>query len=380
MSGIPESEQGRANTTKSHWVFTLNNYTEDEEKALKTAIETHRFDYLVYGYETAPTTGTPHLQGYIYARNKISFKQIKNIIPRADIRFSIVKKDPAKACYEYCTATGKWANKNGNGQPNKFIELGNIPQQGKRSDLEVFMEDIDNTKGRMNPLDIMRAHPQVTAKYPQWAKKYQALVRLEEYTPPPITLTVWQERVLEILNTYPEPRRIIWIWSPESKTGKTTFMKHVAGLFKSSYLTTDDLDKKNILYAYDSHKIIHIALARDMTPAQIQYLTSTIEGLSDQGIQMSSKYESINKLVEAHIVVTSNQPPPSEALPGRFLEFKVYPFDSDKSHDFIDHIKRFDLAPQTKPLVDLILPQKRQSELEQELERVKKIVRLNNQL
>lgn len=48
-------------TPSTRWCFTLNNYSDADETTLK-ALDVK---YIVYGYETAPTTGTPHLQGYI---------------------------------------------------------------------------------------------------------------------------------------------------------------------------------------------------------------------------------------------------------------------------------------------------------------------------
>lgn len=47
------------------WVFTLNNYTENDEKYLQ---ETLDCDYIVYGREVSPS-GTPHLQGFVYFKN-----------------------------------------------------------------------------------------------------------------------------------------------------------------------------------------------------------------------------------------------------------------------------------------------------------------------
>lgn len=50
-------------TRYSCFVFTANNYSPEQEQWLQ-----HTFSkscsYLIYGHETAPTTGTPHLQGF----------------------------------------------------------------------------------------------------------------------------------------------------------------------------------------------------------------------------------------------------------------------------------------------------------------------------
>ena len=48
-----------------NWTFTINNYTPDTETHLQTLAKEPRVTFLVYGREVAPTTGTPHLQGYI---------------------------------------------------------------------------------------------------------------------------------------------------------------------------------------------------------------------------------------------------------------------------------------------------------------------------
>ena len=43
------------------WVFTINNYTKADIKAVEEAA----CEFLAYGKELAPTTGTPHIQGYV---------------------------------------------------------------------------------------------------------------------------------------------------------------------------------------------------------------------------------------------------------------------------------------------------------------------------
>jgi hypothetical protein len=49
-----------------NWIFTSNNYTPDEVSALQRfGAANEGFVYLVFGYETVPNTGTPHLQGFL---------------------------------------------------------------------------------------------------------------------------------------------------------------------------------------------------------------------------------------------------------------------------------------------------------------------------
>jgi len=46
-----------------NWVFTLNNYTDEDIARLANPYEQVKF--IAYGKEIAPTTETPHFQGYI---------------------------------------------------------------------------------------------------------------------------------------------------------------------------------------------------------------------------------------------------------------------------------------------------------------------------
>jgi len=64
------------------WHFTLNNYTSSHEEIIKTTIKSIA-RYIVYGYEIAPDTGTPHLQGYIYFHNQRQHRAVSRLLPGA---------------------------------------------------------------------------------------------------------------------------------------------------------------------------------------------------------------------------------------------------------------------------------------------------------
>jgi hypothetical protein len=55
------------------FVFTLNNYTNEDE----IRVQNIKCNYLIYGREIAPSTGTPHLQGYVRFENARHFKSVK---------------------------------------------------------------------------------------------------------------------------------------------------------------------------------------------------------------------------------------------------------------------------------------------------------------
>ena len=229
-------------------------------------------------------------------------------MPRAYICQSFAKGKKQHLAWEYCKKDGS------------FYEKGELPIQGKRSDLAEFRATVD--EGERNRLTLMREHGDVYAKFPNYVNEYLQRTRIESIPVVQLELNDWEKSVEEELNKEPVDRRIIWIWSTESRTGKSTFMKYISSKLKEKYLCTDDLNKRNILHAYDEQTLIHIDLTRDQTAEQRTYLKSTLESLSDQKIQFSGKYQSILKYVKAHIVVTANQPP-VDGLPYRYVEYRI---------------------------------------------------------
>lgn len=116
---IPEGCEGR----DRGWCFTINNYTESDIRQVR-ALD---YEYLVFGYEIAPKTGTPHLQGYVHFKNPQTFGYVHKRLVRA--RLTIADGN-AQQNRKYCTEDGK------------FEEYGVMPQQGKRTDLEEVSREL----------------------------------------------------------------------------------------------------------------------------------------------------------------------------------------------------------------------------------------------
>jgi len=131
------------------WVFTLNNYTPADIEIIQAL----RYQYVVYGQETA-TSGTPHLQGYIYAKNKIAASTLKN--KHSTWHFEPSRASDPSDAYDYCKkgeqSHEEWVRDKQEG-PNyglnaKVWERGTPPKPGRRTDVERARELIAAGAGR----------------------------------------------------------------------------------------------------------------------------------------------------------------------------------------------------------------------------------------
>jgi hypothetical protein len=106
--------------------FTINNYTSNDLKRFMTNQMRQQCRYYIFGFEVAPTTGTPHLQGYIYFHNQKSFKNIKKLLG-----------DNAHIEKQHGTTIQNIAYTS---KDNKYIEYGDKPEMGERTDLKQIKE------------------------------------------------------------------------------------------------------------------------------------------------------------------------------------------------------------------------------------------------
>jgi len=76
--------------------FTWNNYPDDHGAILDAL----GYQYLIYGYEEAPTTGTPHLQGFVYFENARSRDRLRNELAGCSIE---IANGTPEQNIDYCT-------------------------------------------------------------------------------------------------------------------------------------------------------------------------------------------------------------------------------------------------------------------------------------
>jgi len=94
------------------YVFTINNYIFDD---IQRMINVGNQKYLIFGFEIAPDTGTPHIQGCVVFYNHVHWTSFKKQMPRAWF-------EPMRGTVDHnFVYTGK---------ENEQYEFGEKPKQG----------------------------------------------------------------------------------------------------------------------------------------------------------------------------------------------------------------------------------------------------------
>lgn len=119
----PRRVREQAGTRLSRFVFTLNNYTEEEYTYLTTEFS-QEVRWIIIGRETGES-GTKHLQGACILGHQWSFSKLKTVpgLQRAHIECMRGKPEDSLA---YCSK-----------QDSEPFVRGSLPTPGKRSDLNI---------------------------------------------------------------------------------------------------------------------------------------------------------------------------------------------------------------------------------------------------
>jgi len=203
----------RGNIRSRGWLITINNPTEADWSQF-SMLDTR---YTCANLEIAPTTGTLHLQGFVYFHNAHSQSSLKKAVPRA--RLDVVTRDhDAGQCAEYCLKGDdtecpflmwpQWAKDCG---PDKFpYEFGDPPEQGRRLDLESIAQAF-----------LASDEERFAQDYPaQYVRNFRGLRALRE--------------VLDHHRDPTYPPMCFWFWGA-SGTGKTRRAFSFAGIAKKAH-------------------------------------------------------------------------------------------------------------------------------------------------
>lgn len=204
QSKMPGRRSGR-------WVFTLNNYSNEE---YEHCVETIQRDckYGVVGRETGEA-GTPHLQGFVLLNQSQRLSWLRN---KFGNRYHWeTARGTNEQARDYCKKEGD------------FAEFGEFTSQGKRTDLDELLSwmrefEEEHRRPPLSP-DFAQSHPEAYLRYPR-------LVRLAEHRAHPVQLEfgeprAWQRNLEEELLQEPDDRTVIFYVDPTGGSGKSWFQR-----------------------------------------------------------------------------------------------------------------------------------------------------------
>ena len=306
-----------------------------------------RFSYMVYQVETCPETKRDHIQGYLELSAQTRFSQVKQMFAPAVVHLEARKAKTAGPAIAYCMKEdtrkdGPW-------------EFGERPTEGKKKPDPIDWTSVRtkvqackswNEVLQTDDAEVIRA----TANKLNYVKELFA-ARPVNALPPNIVLRKWQRRVLNMLDEQPVKRRIIWIWSEKSGTGKTTFFDFVS----SKYNVLPGADWANTLFVYDGQTVLWYDRTRSQSTdvRGVDQFYSDLERFSNCSVHSSTKYQGGRKLVNVHVVVTANAGPDDFRLPGRFVEV-VAKTAEEEEDETMEHINELEAIIEEQENMDIL--------------------------
>jgi len=233
-----------------HHTFTWNNYPIEAIEILRALFNHIAYDYVFQ--EEKGESGTPHLQGVVSLKKRMRWTEFG--LPK-DIHWEKVKHVPL--CYEYCSRAEK-----------RFGLC--------------------------------------------WSLKYPIPKKLKILCP--CNFRPWQIDTINFINTEPNDRTLLWIWSECGGIGKSTFCKYLVYTYnailcgKGAYS-----DIMNIMFNADMDKtnLVVFDLPRN-NGNKISY--SALEAIKN-GLIVNTKYETGYKLFNSpHIIVFANKQPDVDGM------------------------------------------------------------------
>lgn len=265
----------KTKTTRSRrWIFTINNYSEEEYIELKEKLHSNPVEKYIIGKEVGKQ-GTPHLQGYVYFKDTKTFQTVKAFIgDRAHLEMA--KGKPADN-FKYCSKDGD------------FVAHGFDEEKGFKEKAQEIL----------------------------CARRHALLARYDT-----VVWRGWQARVLETLSRQPDSRTIHWVFDPDGNSGKSFLTKYIYltrpviiadgkkdNIFNQVLGMLNGDEKKQILP--QEPEVILLDIPRS-SEGYINY--GVLEQLKN-GLIYSGKYEGgCAAFGDVHVIVFANFMPDMEAF------------------------------------------------------------------
>lgn len=234
-----------AKSSGKTWTITLNNYTEEEEKHLKSL----KKSYLFYGKEIGDE-GTPHLQGFITFNNNHRLSSLKKINPRIHWEYTTHKE----AAINYC---------------NKVYT-------------EKYEEDNRYKKEEPKGLPV--------CPLPTW--------KLHE----------WEKQIISIIESEPDDRTIHWVHDTKGLSGKSQFCKYLFIKYGTLVINGNITNAFHLIATYiQTKKEFPRSIMVDIPRSEFKFVSYGALEAIKTGLFYSGKYEGFMVCMPSpHLLIFSN--------------------------------------------------------------------------
>lgn len=279
-----------------YWCFTINNWTPNEQTHLESLFANGEVEYLVWGREVSPHTGTPHLQGYTILKSDVRLSRVKAIINERG-HFERARGTPEEN-RNYCIKS------------EDFSEYGECPTttRGRRSDWERFREWVGNhPPGPITNRELFLEFPGLFARHRERIHEFVGLIR------DPVDLVGdehpragWQADLWEDLNQNADDRTVHIYVDPEGASGKSWFTRYAITKLPELVQVLSVSKRDDLQFAIDPNKSVFLF---DVPRGQMEFFRwEVVEALKNRVI-FSSKYQSQTKFLAQtpHVVIFCNE-------------------------------------------------------------------------
>lgn len=278
---VPKIVPGKKGNTKQSspakkWCFTLNNYTDEDEKYLVPELLNEIGTKWQFGKETAPTSGTPHLQGWVHLKKKQ--------------RITGLKKYDNRIHWE---------------------------RQKAKDDLKAI---------------------DYTSKEDTNAKTTIRRRTLGTYSE--ITWKDWQKEIIDICETKPDNRTVHWYWEKGGNTGKSFLTKYLVSTYNAMIVNGKVADIAHQVGKRCEDDIAIDVVIFDMPRCSKGLLSYQAIEMLKNGLIYSGKYEGGQYIFDPpHVIIFANEAPEKKMLsadrwhivkiPNKLVETEGYDSDED---------------------------------------------------
>lgn len=284
----------------NRWVFTLNNYEDADVDSLARIAESPDCVYLVYGRERAPSTDTPHLQGFVIFSTRKRLGTLRLLFPRCHLETARGSNVQAS----------DYAKKDGD-----YEEFGVLPtpDQGRRSDITEYVDWLKAFDGVPSEREIALAWPSLFVRY------RRNLVQLRDFvtTPAPLEAAAhrpWQLNLKDaLIPECTDDRKILFYVDKDGGAGKSWFVRKMITDHEDRVQFLSVGKRDDIAHALNESKDIFLF---SVPRGGMEYLNYHILEMIKDRLVFSPKYDSrVKRLAKVpHVVVFSNEDPDEEKL------------------------------------------------------------------